>query len=231
MLVGYNSKMSFSDAEKRYFQLSALLSSLCIGFVIARWAITGSNRYWFLIENLLLALLALVFGWALVRRINRESQFDAKSLLLGLGWLFFLPNTWYIVTDFIHVEPTAEISQIYDICMVSSLVICGFLFGFTSLYLIHKELIKRINSTLAMTIILGIILAASFAIYLGRDLRWNTWDILIDPGGLILSVTDRLLDPFGNPRELNVTSLFFVFISTSYVAIWRFLRPASARNQ
>lgn len=223
--------MSLTDSEKRFLQLAGILSSLCIGFVIARWAITGSNRYWFLIENLFLAALGLAISWILIRRINSHKYFDWKSGVLSFAWLLFLPNSWYVVTDFIHVEPTAEISQIYDICMVSSLVICGFLFGFTSLYLIHKELIKRTSGSLAMAMILAIILAASFAIYLGRDLRWNTWDILTDPGGLILSVTDRLLDPFGNPRLFNVTSLFFVFITTCHIAIWRFLRPASARNQ
>lgn len=223
--------MSLSGVEKRFLQLAGILSGLCIGFVIARWAITGSNRYWFLVENLILAVLGLVFSWMLIRRLQSSKYFDLKSLLLGFAWLFFLPNSWYVLTDFIHVEPTAEISQLYDIGMVSSLVICGFLFGFTSLYLMHKELIKRIQGTLVMAIILGIILMSSFAIYLGRDLRWNTWDILTDPSGLILSVTDRLLDPFGSPRLLNVTSLFFVLISTIYLAIWRFIGPTSTRNK
>lgn len=219
--------MSLSQVEQRYIQTAGLLSGLCVTFVVARWAITGSNRYWFLIENLLLAFLALIFGWALCKHLNSNSWSGWRTTLLSLLWLFFLPNTWYVLTDFIHVEPTAEISQLYDISMVSTLVICGFLFGFTSLYLIHRQLLKRFGASQAMAVVLGVILLASFAIYLGRDLRWNTWDILIDPGGLVLSVSDRLLDPFGNPRVFNVTSLFFVLISTIYLAIWRFLRPVA----
>lgn len=221
--------MSLSQVEQRYIQTAGLLSGLCVTFVVARWAITGSNRYWFLIENLLLAFLALVFSWVLCKHLNSGNRSGWKTTLLSLSWLFFLPNTWYVLTDFIHVEPTAAISELYDIAMVSSLVICGFLFGFTSLYLIHRQLLKRLGSYWAMTVVLGIILVASFAIYLGRDLRWNTWDILTDPGGLVLSISDLLLDPLGNPRLFNVTSLFFVLISTIYLAIWRFIRPTSPR--
>lgn len=222
--------MSFSIFERRYFQFAGILSSLCIGLVIGRWAITGSNRYFFLIENLVLAGLALLFGWLLIRRLKKNIPTDLKTVLLGMAWLAFLPNTWYVVTDFIHLENSAAISQLYDILMFSSLVICGFLFGFTSLYLMHRQLIKITSRFWAMTIILSIILISSFAIYLGRDLRWNSWDVLTDPGGLILSVTDRLLDPFGNPRLFNVTSIFFVFIGTVHIAIWRFLRPSSTRG-
>lgn len=224
--MGYNSKMSFTSIEQRYLQMAGILSGLCIALVLARWAITGSDRYWFLIENLLLAFLALVFGWALANHLNSKRWSGWKAAFLSLLWLFFLPNSWYVLTDFIHVEKTAEISQLYDIGMVSTLVICGFLFGFTSLYLVHRQLLKRMIKSKAIAVVLGIILVASFAIYLGRDLRWNTWDILTDPGGLVLSVSDRLLDPFGNPRLLNVTSLFFVLISTIYLAIWQFLRRA-----
>lgn len=217
--------MSLTDIEKRYLQLSISLSSLCVGFVVLRWAITGSNRFWFLVENLILAALGLAFSWLMLRRLTKVKYFDWQAGLLGVAWLVFLPNSWYVLTDFIHVEPTAEISQLYDIAMVCSLVVCGFLFGFTSLYLIHRRLVKHLTSAKAAVVVLLIILLASFAIYLGRDLRWNTWDILTDPGGLILSVTDRLLNPFGNPRLFNVTGLFFGLISICYFAIWQFLRP------
>jgi uncharacterized membrane protein len=74
-------------------------------------------------------------------------------------------------------------------------------------------------------------LLSGFAIYIGRDLRWSSWDIVNDPGGFLASVSDRVIDPFGHPRALNVTGIFFVTISTTYVATWLFLNSETPRSR
>jgi uncharacterized membrane protein len=75
------------------------------------------------------------------------------------------------------------------------------------------------------------ILLSSFAMYLGRNLRWNSWDVLANPSGVILSVSDRIVDPLGHPRALNVTGLFFVFLSSIYFSIWMFFHPPKASRK
>jgi uncharacterized membrane protein len=61
--------------------------------------------------------------------------------------------------------------------------------------------------------------------YVGRNLRWNSWDVIANPGGVILSVSDRIVDPLGHPRALNITGLFFVLLSSVYFSIWTFVHP------
>jgi uncharacterized membrane protein len=129
------------------------------------------------------------------------------------------------MTDFVHMVNTGEISQLYDIALFNSLVASGFLAGFASLVLVHKQLLKRIGVGWAWLAVLAVILFASFAIYLGRDLRWNSVDLVVNPGGLVLNVSDRLIDPFGRPRMVNVTSLFFITIAASYAAVWSMTKP------
>lgn len=223
----YNFNMVLSDVEKRYLQALGLLSALCLVLFFLRLALTGVSRYWFVPENLLLAWLSLVFGWALVKQLNHRSWGNWRAIILTFLWIFFLPNAWYVITDFIHLSDTGEISYLYDIALISTLSICGFLLGLTSLFIVHRQMLKRLRWFSSGVVIELVILLASFAIYLGRDLRWNTWDVFTNPSGLILSITDRLINPFGYPRTLNVTLLFFVVISVSYAALLLFLRPVT----
>lgn len=222
--------MSLSGVEKRYLQMLGLLSGLCLGFFVFRLLATGVSRYWFVPENLLLAWLGLLAGWILVQQLESKGWRNWRALLLTVLWLFFLPNAWYVMTDFIHVFDSGEISYLYDIAMITALTLTGFMLGFTSLFMVHRQLLKRTDIFSSVLIIETVILLVSFAIYLGRDLRWNTWDILTNPSGLILSISDRLINPFGYPRALNVTGLLFIMISVVYFAVWLFLKPVATRQ-
>jgi uncharacterized membrane protein len=224
--------MSFlNEVEERFIKSVGLLSALCILFSGYRVLITGTWRYTFILSNLMLAWLGLIFGWLLAGRVKNSSWISWGSLGLTALWLAFLPNTWYVLTDFLHVQPTGEVSEIYDIVLIGTLVINGLILGFTSLYIVHRQLIKRVGETKSLLLIAGVILLSSFAIYLGRNLRWNSWDVLANPSGVILSVSDRIVDPLGHPRALNVTGLFFVFLSSIYFSIWMFFHPPKASRK
>jgi uncharacterized membrane protein len=218
------------EVEFRYLKAVGLISLLCLAFFVVRLVLTGSSAYLFIPGNLALAWLGLFFGWVLVHQLKITRWASWQNIALSFLWLFFLPNTWYVLTDFIHVYPTGDISELYDIVMVGTLVISGFILGFTSLFLIHKELLKRFGNRRAGQLVTGIILLASFAIYLGRDLRWNSWDVVANPGGIILNVSDRLIDPLGHLRAFNVTGLFFVLLSVIYLAVWLAFGPPKKRS-
>jgi uncharacterized membrane protein len=224
--------MSFlNEVEKRFLKSVGLLSALCIVFFIYRLLVTDTWRFSFIFTNLALAWLGLIFGWLLVYHLRKNSWLGWRSVALTVLWLAFLPNTWYVLTDFLHVKPTGEVSEIYDIALVGILVIVGFVLGFTSLYLVHRRMLKSISEQKSIFVVASVILLSSFAIYLGRNLRWNSWDVLANPGGIIVSVSDRIIDPFGHPRAINVTGLFFVLLSCLYFSIWMFLSPHSQKDK
>lgn len=210
-----------SEAAKRYCESLGALSLLCLAFLGFRAQATGTTRYWFILENLLLAWAGLAFGWLLVNQLKIRHWLSWQNLALSVAWLFFLPNTWYVITDFIHVYPTGEISELYDIVMVGTLALVGCVLGFTSLYLVHQEIKKRLTFEYSWLAIEVIILLSSFAIYMGRVLRWSSWDLVSNTSGLIINVSDRVTDPLGNPHAVNMTGLFFVFLSVGYWAFWR----------
>jgi uncharacterized membrane protein len=217
--------LPLKEAEKRFVASAGLLSGLCLAFFVYRLIITGTWSFGFVFGNLVLAWLGLVFGWFLARRLANDTWLSWRSIVLTILWLIFLPNTWYVLTDFLHVKPTGEVSEIYDIVLVGTLVINGFILGFTSLYLVHGQIRRRVSEQTSDLIVAGVILLASFAIYLGRNLRWNSWDVIANPSGVIVSVSDRIVDPLGHPRALNITGLFFILLSVTYFALWTFAYP------
>lgn len=212
-----------SYTEKKYVEAVGLISFTCLVLFAGRAIITGAPRYWFIPENLLLAWVSLFAAWLLLGNLKRRRWSHWQNIGLSALWLMFLPNSWYVLTDYIHVYPTGEVSEIYDIGLISLLVLSGFTLGFTSLLLIHKELLKRFHANIGHLFIGAIILLSSFAIYLGRQLRWNTWDIITNPGGIVLNVSDRILSPTQYPGAFNTTILFFVILSVIYIAIWRLM--------
>jgi len=220
-----------NGVEKRFVKSAVLLSGLCIAFFAYRLIITGTWRYSFVIGNLVLAWLGLIAGWLLARRVAKQAWMSWRSIGLTILWLVFLPNTWYVLTDFLHVKPTGEVSEIYDIVLIGTLVINGFILGFTSLYLVHHQIRRRVSEQKSDLIIAGVILLSSFAIYLGRNLRWNSWDVLTNPSGVIVSVSDRIVDPLGHPRALNITGLFFVLLCSVYFALWKFIHLPNSREK
>jgi uncharacterized membrane protein len=215
---------------RRFLWAVGLLSLADLVLWVFRVLLTGSGRYSFIGWNLFLAWISLAVAVMLVRNLRHHRWRSWQNLLLSLLWLAFLPNTWYVLTDFVHISPNGEVSQLYDIVLMSLLVFTGFILGFASLFLVHRELLARYRAAESYFLIEVIILLSSFAIYLGRDLRWNSWDFIANPG-VIVNVSDRIADPFGNPRAINVTLLFFLLISVLYLAFWIFTYPTKAKDR
>jgi uncharacterized membrane protein len=105
--------------------------------------------------------------------------------------------------------------------MFTSFFFIGVLLGFSSLFLIHLELKKRFTGYTANASIALTLLICSFAIYLGRDLRWNSWDILINPGGLLFDISARLLHPASYPDMFVTVIPFFLLLVSMYHLLWR----------
>lgn len=219
-----------SGYGRRFVIAAVLLSATDIFLWLFRVSLTGTNRYSFIIWNLILAWISFEMAYLLVRNLRKARWASWENILLSLLWLAFLPNSWYVLTDFIHIVPNGEISQLYDIVLMTILVFNGFLLGFAGLFLVHRELLKRFGFLKSYLAAEGIILISSFAIYLGRDLRWNTWDVIANPQGVIINVSDQIVDPLGNPRALNVTILFFILISVIYAAFIILTYPSKRRS-
>ncbi|WP_139902823.1 DUF1361 domain-containing protein [Clostridium thermarum] len=195
---------------------------------IVRVLYTGETSFLFLIWNLFLAWIPFTMA-LLIDYICRyyKSGGLKKLMLFGSGaiWLFFYPNAPYLITDYIHFSRMRFFSFMggynmnfivwYDFVMFSLFIFTGFLLGFVSLYTVQKLVAVRLNKFTGWLMVIGTLLLSSFGIYLGRFIRWNTWDIIENPVGLIKSVLGSL-----NRHSVAFTITFGMFLVLAYVGLY-----------
>ena len=181
-------------------------------------------RYWFMIWNLLLAWVAPMIAWWLISRLRKIAWLTWQNLALTVVWLGFLPNSFYMVSDLIHVQQTGEVSIIFDAVLFISFIFNGFIAGYLGTFLVHRELLKRLSVRRAWLVVGAIFALCGYAIYLGRVLRWNTWDALLQPAALLFDVSDNILNPLAHPQAFVVTVSFTVLITSFYVLAWECIR-------
>ena len=208
----------------------AFVVSLC-GLSVVSLAFLAFNIWrghsftnWYLAWNLFLAWLPVVAAYILVRTLHRRPWSSWQGIFWTLVWLLFLPNSFYMVSDFIHLPEVASANILYDALMFTLFILNGLILGYVSLYLIHIQLRRRWSPLKSDAWIGVILLLCSFAIYLGRDLRWNTWDVLVNPAGILFDVSERFVHPLAHLDTFAVTGMFFVFLVSIYWLIWSFVR-------
>jgi uncharacterized membrane protein len=197
-----------------------------VGLYIA--GVWGSHErdFGFMMWNLFLAWLALAITLWLERTLNRSLWSSWYALAMTALWIVFLPNTFYMITDLIHVQELTQTDLMYGVVMLASFIFNGVMLGLISLYIVHWELQKRLKARTAYILIELSILVCSFAIYIGRELRWNTWDILVNPAALLFDASDRIINVQQHPRAVTITLSFFILISTAYAIVLHIARAA-----
>lgn len=190
----------------------------------------GQSTFSYLIWNLFLAWLPLLSVLWLVRSLHGRTWSSWLPLLLTGAWLLFLPNSFYMITDYIHLHEVARVNMLFDVIMLTSFILDGLVLGYLSLYLVHLELLKRLGRRTSAMLIGCVLLLTSFAIYIGRDLRWNTWDVIFNPASLIFDVSDRIINPSAHPQVLSTTVSFFLLLATMYAVVWQLMRAARTQT-
>lgn len=198
-----------------------LANILSILLLASRVWFTGTYRFWFMIWNLLLAWVPLAAVAVVYERQYRRKRIDGWAVAAGMVWLLFLPNCFYMLTDLIHLHRTAEVNIVFDAVLLSSFIANGFLLGYISVYVMHRQLLRRWNEWRVASMLSVVFLLCGFAIYLGRVLRWNSWDVLLNPAGLLFDVSDGVINPLAHPQVLVTTVTFFMFVGVFYLVGYR----------
>jgi uncharacterized membrane protein len=201
----------------------ALASALCVGALLVRWAYGEAGAYDFLPWNLFLAWIPLIAAVA-VYDAARHGTKPARLLPVAAIWLLFLPNAPYLLTDFVHLGSRNDAPLWFDIVLFGSFAWTGVLLGFLSIF-VMQGVVRRAYGWIWSWVLVWTSLAASaFGIYLGRSLRWNSWDFLIRPGALLEDIWARIADPLAYPRGVGMTIALTAVLWTGYLTLYAFAR-------
>ena len=153
-----------------------------VAFGIYHYHLEGPDLVW----NMFLALVALDFSLV--------SYYISKKVVRGLGailWLFFYPNTFYMLTDIVHMQFTSTVLWNKTSLILYMLYVSSILFG----VLCGIESVKNIVLTFKLKnyylrlLFIGVLsFISSFAIHIGRYARLNSWDIFTRPKTVISEI-------------------------------------------
>jgi uncharacterized membrane protein len=205
--------------------LFVMLLGWCGALLAFRFIRSGSLALGFLAWNLFLAAIPALAAWFFARAMGKDSS-TIEKVGWFVVWIVFLPNAPYIITDFVHLTTRPGIPFWYDTALLVSCAGTGLLLGYTSIADVQFVIARRFSPLVGWMLVIAAVLLSGFGIYLGRFLRWNSWDTLTSPRQLSLEITDRLINPLSHPQTFGVTVVYGVGLFLGYVAL-RFWQPAT----
>lgn len=205
---------SLTASRERRIGLALAALTLMAGALIGVRTVVYHRGYIFLLWNLFLAWIPLLAAYGAARWARRRLAFVG----LGLVWLAFFPNAPYVATDLMHLRTTRGAPLWLDVLAVGSAAATGVLIGLASTHVIHEAVRQTRARRWAWTVPVVAALAAGGGVYLGRVLRWNTWDIVTRPTELLESAWETLFEA----RFVAFALTFAFAFGVAYIA-WRFV--------
>lgn len=194
-------------------------SAVTVFLVFARIVFTEQLRYGFLIWNLFLAWLPLAFALLASHEYRESNRSRLKVLALGVAWFLFFPNAPYIFTDLIHL-PWFYAHFWVDMVLILVCALTGLVLGFVSLYLMQAMVARAFGRVASWAFIALTTLVSGFGIYLGRFVRLNSWDVIVQPVKVYHGVGSMLANPSGPPTSLAFPILFGTFLFIAYLLLY-----------
>lgn len=175
-----------------------------------------SNIYsgWIL-WNLFLAFIPLALSFWLFRRKTPRTTF---WWIVYIVFIAFLPNAPYLLTDIIHLIRGVRLG--YSAWLIALIFLPVHLFAIISGFeayvvsLINQDIyLKRQGaaqfifwSEISMHVLCAV------GVYMGRFRRFNSWDLVTDPGNVVINTIDDLT----SKRPLVVIFVTFLILTAFY---------------
>lgn len=218
IVLSYLSKAHHFLSQQGFYPVF-LSTLLCFGLFAGRVYISRTWIFYFLLWNLFLAWIPYLGSlWA----VYLHRTYPGRWWLLlfpGILSVAFFPNAPYIVTDFLHLADRPPVPFWYDIGMLTSFAWTGVILAIYALRILQTILKSLVGTLLSWVFAVGVLGLSGMGIYMGRFLRWNSWDLLIQPKAILYDVAGRLRDPLGNPRTFGVTLLYAALMLVCYLAL------------
>jgi|SRR6185312_13303446 len=204
-------KSPYSGIEK----ILLLSISFSISLLLLRMAYTKEYAYAFYLWNTFLAIIPFLCS----RKLSSQNRMSLKSVGLVAGWLLFFPNAPYLVTDLFHFTVRRGTPAWFDMILVTSASWNGLALGIISLLQVEKFLNKCFRQNRVRIISYVFIFLCGYGIYLGRFLRFNSWDIVTNPVPLFSSVFHSILHPVQHTGAWAFTVIFSCMLGIIFTMV------------
>lgn len=215
----YYSRIFFLRNEMdRLLSLSILFSCM---LTVARIIYTGTLTFVSLVWNLFLAFVP----YFITQRLQRNPQWIQKKLVFGflfLVWLLCIPNSFYIITDLFHLADHHNdftVPQWYDLTLILSFAWNGLLLGILSVRQMEKITEHFFPGRHELIFLYPVMWLNALGVYVGRYLRFNSWDVITNPFELGHDIANILLHPVTFRYAWGMIFCFSILMTFMYLTI------------
>jgi uncharacterized membrane protein len=197
--------------------LAALVAWCCV-LLGVRFSYSGTVANGYLLWNLFLAVVPVVAACALRIAALRPGRVVVKVIAFGV-WLAFLPNAPYLATDLVHLSRFPPIPLWFDVALFASYAATGVLLGYSSVADVEVVVSARFGEVAGLSVAVVSLLLCGFGIYLGRFLRWNSWDVVTTPLSVGRQIAHQVVHPVSHSLTWEVTAIYGVGLAVGYLAL------------
>jgi uncharacterized membrane protein len=167
----------------------------------------------FFVWNLVLAWIPVFFaaGFAVVRR-------RIWLIPLGLGWLAFLPNAPYLVTDLVHLGSGVELWR--HVMQYGVAAWTGVILGAVSMHLVRQRIEREFGAVTGWIVVVVSVGLCAIGVVIGRFQRWNSWDLVTQPGAVAATTLDWVRSPLAYVQPTGVALAVGAFFGLAYLTLW-----------
>lgn len=186
--------------------------SFSIALLLVRIIQTGTQQYAFLLWNLFLAWVPCLISGLMER--YAAARWRLPFLILAVAvWITYLPNAPYILTDLVHL-PEGGAPMWFDLILILSFAWSGLIMGFQSIRQVQDIVLTRFPRWPIQLYIFPVMMLCGWGIYIGRFLRWNSWDLIVRPVPLLRQTSQMLLYPLDyiHPWSFSVIMGLFLYL-------------------
>ena len=192
-------------------------SVLLCGALVLRFVFSASLGFGFLAWNLFLAWIPYLTGLGIVRLARRYRPGSGVLVLPTAFWLLFFPNAPYVITDLVHLRGAPFPHVVPDAALISAFAVLCLALGLVSLRTVHRVVTQRLGARAGWMFAATVLLLSGAGVWMGRVLRWNSWDVVTNPVGLLKTTLHALLMPWNHLPAVGFTLLFASVLFLLYV--------------
>jgi uncharacterized membrane protein len=213
-------------------EISKLLTisvSFSMLLIAARIAYTGRLTFASLVWNLFLAVIPFLISDTLTRKVDRQKQ-KLLFAMLCFVWLLFIPNTFYILTDLYHLgddHNDYRMPDWFDLTLIFSFAWNGLLLGLISVRQMEKLCALTVIKKYPIRFIYPVMLFNALGVYIGRYLRYNSWDLVADPFHLIRDICTICIHPMADRYAWGMIICYSLLMTIIYSTVKQMSSSAS----
>ena len=132
--------------------------------------------------------------------------------------MLFLPNSPYLLTDLVHTGTRYEEGYWFNLFLILAFAFTGLLLFMLSINHIQEKVLFNLKPFLKRSVLYFIFFLCGYGLYLGRLLRFNSWDIFTNPFDLFNAILKSIFDPLCMKETFGVSCLFALFLYFGYKA-------------